>query len=78
LELPGDFRWNSTIVEVRSLGSEMQNQFFRLYDIALADVEKILLRNNASMINWLRKKRGFPELPLPNINEKNQSNTVLQ
>lgn len=66
------------IVEVKSLGSEMQNQFFRLYDIALADVEKILLRNNAALINWLRKKRGVPELSLPEKDEKIQSNNGLQ
>lgn len=66
------------IVEIKSLGSEMQNQFFLLYNIALTDVEIILLRNNAALINWLRKKRGLPELPLPEKGDKNQGNTVLQ
>lgn len=58
------------IVEVRSLGDEMQKQFFQLYDIALADVENILLLNDAALINWLRKKRGLPELRLPETDEQ--------
>lgn len=51
--------------EMRSLGSEMQKQFFQLYDIALPDVEKTLIRSNAALINLLRRMRGFPEIKLP-------------
>ena len=58
------------IVEVKSLGNEMQKQFFQLYDIALADVENILLFHNADLINWLRKKRGLPELQLPETDDQ--------
>lgn len=58
------------ITEVRTFGNEMQEHFFLLYNLALSDVEGFLLRNNAGMINWLRKARGLPELRSPEADEK--------
>ena len=60
------------VTELRSLGNVMQDQFSQLYAIALADVEKTLLHNNAALINKLRKARGLPSLSLPEKDEKTQ------
>lgn len=56
--------------EVENLSNEMRGNFFRLYQIALSDVETILLQTNAQMINWLRKTRGLEELSLPKTDEQ--------
>jgi len=53
------------ISEVRNLGEHFQKQFFQLYAVPMADVEIVLLSNNAALINQLRNARGLPVLPLP-------------
>jgi len=56
----GDF-----VSEVGKLGRDLQEQFFQLYALAVADVELVLLSSNAAFINQLRKARGLPNLSVP-------------
>lgn len=58
------------VSEVGSLGRHLQEQFFQLYAVAVADVEIVLLSSNAVLINQLRKARGLPNLPVPEKGEQ--------
>ena len=58
------------ISEVGSLGRHLQEQFFQLYAVAVADVEIVLLSSNAVLINQLRKARGLPNLSVPGKGEQ--------
>lgn len=53
------------VSELGYLGKYLQNQFYHLYAIAVADVEIILLTSNTELINKLRQVRGLPPLSLP-------------
>lgn len=53
------------IEELKKLGSEAQVQFSRHYDMLLNDVETAIFNKQAKMVNWLRKAKGLPVLPLP-------------
>jgi hypothetical protein len=57
------------ISEVGNLGVNIYKQFCQLYEVALADVEIILISNNANLINYIRKARGLPNLSVPEKNE---------
>ncbi len=59
------------ILELRELGSYLQNDFYKLYSIAVNDVEIILLASNAVMVNHVRKYKGLPSLSLPKEVESN-------
>jgi len=63
------------IEEVRSLGNVLQKQFTQMYNIALDDVERALIRSNTVLIKWVRKARGLPQLPLPNTNNSADAKT---
>ncbi len=58
------------VSELGSLGRHLQDQFFRLYAVAVADVEIGLLSSNAVLINQLRKARGLPDLSVPEKGEQ--------
>lgn len=58
------------VSEVGSLGRHLQEQFFQLYAVAVADVEIVLLSSNAVLINQLRKARGLPNLSVPEKGEQ--------
>lgn len=53
------------VSEVGILGKHVQGLFFQLYEIAIVDVELMLLSSNAVIINQLRKARGLPAFPAP-------------
>lgn len=53
------------VAEVGNLGRQLQDQFYQLYAVAVADVEIVLLPSNAVLINQLRRVRGLPDLSLP-------------
>lgn len=61
----GDF-----VSEVGNLGRDLQEQFFPLYALAVADVELVLLSSNAVLINQVRKARGLPNLSIPEKSEQ--------
>jgi len=44
----------------------LQGSFQKLFNLALAEAETVLLKDNASIVNKLRQWRGLPELPPPN------------
>jgi ABC-type antimicrobial peptide transport system permease subunit len=50
------------ISELGNTTNIFQQKFLSLYEVSLPDIEIILLRDNASLVNSLRKLRGMPEL----------------
>lgn len=50
------------VAEVGILGKHVQEQLFQVYAITIADVEIVLLPDNAVIINKLRKARGLSAL----------------
>lgn len=53
------------ISELGSLSRHLQDQFFQIYSLAMADVEVVLLSKNVVLINHVRKARGLPNLSTP-------------
>lgn len=62
----------SFIDEMHQLNEVAQNEFLRIYELALADVEIFLHRENAAVVNWVRKTKGLSELTLPTVEKENQ------
>lgn len=50
------------VSELRGLGRYLEGQFYQLYTVAVAEVEVVLLPENAQLVNQMRKARGLPAL----------------
>ena len=52
----------SIVKELTELALIIQDKFTTIFDMALVDAEYVLLTQNATLVNGLRKLRGLPEL----------------
>jgi hypothetical protein len=50
------------VKEMAEIAAILQEKFISTFNMALADAEYVLLTQNASLVNSLRKLRGLPEL----------------
>jgi len=53
------------VKEMAEMAAILQDKFATIFNMALADAEYVLLTQNASLVNGLRKLRGLPELTNP-------------
>ncbi len=56
------------VSELNEIGVLLQQGCQQLFNVALSDVEKLLLNDNRQLVNQMRKLRGLPELPI-NVTE---------
>ncbi|MBW1614104.1 MAG: hypothetical protein JRJ57_09065 [Deltaproteobacteria bacterium] len=63
------------VKEMAEMAVMLQDKFNIIFNMALADAEYVLLTQNASLVNGLRKLRGLPELTNPDSTES-KSNMV--
>jgi hypothetical protein len=53
------------VCEFRNVALMLQESCQTIFNLALEEAEALLLRDNAKLINEMRRLRGLPELPLP-------------
>lgn len=53
------------IQELRSIKASIDRRLIAAFSLTIVIVEQQLLESDASFINWIRRKRGLPELSVP-------------
>jgi len=63
---------DNVVRQMTEIASILQGSFDKIFNMALADAEYILVTHNAALVNGLRKLRGLPELSAPNSGESKE------